>query len=439
MQNFLKCKTLEPLRILTTAVDQESNTEAKACRPGDESSAESWNPDGINTPLSHASTDRSVSGSHLSPSLKCSGRSLPDGEEEFQPQHSLSNFDWTKVSNIFERLECRWNDAKSDILRKKVLFICGVLNILISGYIIGGYPQFFHYWYTIQLFYLMPIRYYTYYNRGWNYFLADLCYFVNFLCMCAIWLFPHSTTLFIGTYCLAFGNNAFGIAMWRNSMVFHSLEKTTTVFVHIMPCVTLHCLVHLLPPDLQQQRFPAIWAIKTFTSISETHSLSDVIFWSTVTYATWQVSYYFMISHQHREEIAAGRPTSFTWLRKSFSKVYCIGEYIQRLPEPFQEPIFMMIQYYYVVLTTVPCPIWFWYRYASGGFLLVVFCWSMYNSATYYIEIFGKHNQNELEDIETEGQKWQDVRDSVRSVLTTATIDRGTQLRTMTSGSRVEV
>jgi hypothetical protein len=90
------------------------------------------------------------------------------------------------------------------------------------------------------------------------------------------------------------------------------------------------------PPDLQQQRFPAIWAIKTFTSASETHnSLSGVIFWSTVTYATWQVPYYFMISHQHREEIAAGRPTSFTWLRNSFSKVYCIGEYIRWLSESF--------------------------------------------------------------------------------------------------------
>jgi hypothetical protein len=99
--------------------------------------------------------------------------------------------------------------------------------------------------------------------------------------------------------------------------------------------IALHCLVHLLPPDLQQQRFPAIWAIKTFTSISETHTLSDVIFWSTVTYATWQVSYYFMISHQHHEEIAAGRPTSFTWLRKSFSKVYCIGEYVHPPPESF--------------------------------------------------------------------------------------------------------
>jgi hypothetical protein len=408
--------------------------------PEDVSSAGSWDPDGINTPISDTSITRSLSGSRLSPSPKSSGRSLPDGEEEFQPRHSISNFAWTKVSSTFERLELHWNDAKAVILRKKVLFICGVLNILISGYIIGAYPQFFHHYYSIQLLYLMPIRYYTYYHRGWNYFLADLCYFVNLLCMCAIWLFPRSKTLFIGTYCLAFGNNAFGIALWRNSMVFHSLEKTTTVFVHIMPCVALHCLVHLLPPDLQEERFPAIWAIKTFTSVSQTHnSLSDGIFWSTVTYATWQVSYYFMISQQHREEIAAGRPTSFTWLRNSFSKVYCIGEYIHRLPESFQEPIFMIIQYCYVVLTTVPCPIWFWYRYASGGFLLVVFSWSMYNSATYYIEIFGRHNQNELEDIETEEQKWQDLRDQGRSVLMTATMDRGTQLRTMISGSRVEV
>jgi hypothetical protein len=63
----------------------------------------------------------------------------------------------------------------------------------------------------------------------------------------------------------------------------------------------------------------------------------------------------------------------------------------------------------------------------------------MYNSATYYIEIFGRHNQNELEDIETEEQKWQDLRDQGRSVLMTATMDRGTQLRTMISGSRVEI
>lgn len=73
----------------------------------------------------------------------------------------------------------------------------------------------------------MPLRWYTYQKRGYHYFLADLCYFVNGLVMMSIWMFPQSKRLFISTYCLAFGNNAVAIAMWRNSMVFHSLDKVT--------------------------------------------------------------------------------------------------------------------------------------------------------------------------------------------------------------------
>ena len=58
--------------------------------------------------------------------------------------------------------------------------------------------------------------------------MADLCYFVNLLLILTIWFFPHSKRLFISTYCLAFGNNAVAIAMWRNSLVFHSLDKVTS-------------------------------------------------------------------------------------------------------------------------------------------------------------------------------------------------------------------
>jgi len=48
------------------------------------------------------------------------------------------------------------------------------------------------------------------------------------LLVLTIWFFPQSKRLLISTYCLAFGNNAIAIAMWRNSLVFHSLDKTTT-------------------------------------------------------------------------------------------------------------------------------------------------------------------------------------------------------------------
>jgi hypothetical protein len=322
-----------------------------------------------------------------------------------------------KMRKSVDRLAERWNDTKVVTLREKVSFICGVLNVLISGYIIGGYPELFHLWYGAQLAYFMPIRFYTYHRRGYHYFLADLCYFVNFLCVLSIWVFPQSKRLFISTYCLAFGNNAVAIAMWRNSMVFHSFDKVTSLFIHIMPCVTLHCLVHLLPDEYQKVRFPAIHTIKTSPPGSSLHyTVFDMALWSTIPYAFWQLSYHFFITVRRREKIAAGRPTSFTWLRRSYAKVW-IGKFVLSLPEHLQEPAFMFIQYIYAVLTMLPCPLWFWYRYASSAYLIVVFCWSVYNGATYYIDVFGKRFQNELEAMKLEVQKWQNSPDMTSPLM----------------------
>ncbi len=133
-----------------------------------------------------------------------------------------------RMRDSVDRLGSRWNDTKAVTAREKLSFIAGVLNIFISGYLIGAHPELFYYWFSVQLCgYFMPIRWYTYKKRGYHYFLADMCYFVNFLLILTIWVAPQSKRLFISTYCLAYGNNAVAIAMWRNSMVFHSLDKVT--------------------------------------------------------------------------------------------------------------------------------------------------------------------------------------------------------------------
>ncbi|KAF5873672.1 putative f-box protein [Botrytis fragariae] len=330
-----------------------------------------------------------------------------------------------RMRDSVDKLGTRWNDTKSVTIREKVSFICGVLNVLISGYLIGGYPELFHWWYTAQLLYFMPIRFYAYHKRGYHYFLADLCYFTNFLCFLSIWIFPHSKRLFISTYCLAMGNNAVAIAMWRNSMVFHSFDKVTSLFIHIMPCVTLHCLVHLIDPSVQQSRFSAIYDIRTSPVGSSNHyGLLSMALWSSIPYAIWQLSYHFLITVRRREKIAAGRPTSFTWLLKSYSKVW-IGKAVLALPESMQEPAFMLIQYSYALLTMLPCPLWFWYRYASASFLMAVFCWSVYNGANYYIEVFGKRFQNELEEMKREVQKWHNTPELMTSPLMTPRSEGG--------------
>lgn len=50
-----------------------------------------------------------------------------------------------------ERLNKRWHDNKTVSMLEKVSFVTAVLNIFISGYLIGAMPEYFHYWYTAQL------------------------------------------------------------------------------------------------------------------------------------------------------------------------------------------------------------------------------------------------------------------------------------------------
>lgn len=314
-----------------------------------------------------------------------------------------------------DKLAARWNDTKVITLREKISFICGVMNIFISGYLIGGYPQWFHVWYTAQLLYFMPIRVFTYHRRGYHYFLADLCYFVNLLLMLSIWVFPSSVQLFAAVYCLAFGNNAVAIIMWRNSLVFHSFDKVTSLFIHIMPCATLHCMVHLWPGGPQADRFPAIANLKhSQARPNASLHIFSMLAWSSIPYSFWQLAYYIFITVRRREKIAAGRPTSFTWLRRSYSQTW-IGKIVLSLPNSLQEPAFMAIQCCYAMLTMIPCPLWFLSHYASSAFLIVVFTWSVYNGATYYIDVFGKRFQKELESLKIEVGQWQNNPDQPSS------------------------
>ncbi|KAH0015697.1 hypothetical protein KCU80_g19079, partial [Aureobasidium melanogenum] len=131
-----------------------------------------------------------------------------------------------------------------------------------------------------------------------------------------------------------------------------------------------------------------------------------MIVWATVPYACWQLSYHFMITVRRKDKIAAGRPTSFTWLRKSYAKNF-LGKFVLSLPEVLQGPAFMMIQYIYALITMVPCPLWFYYRWASAVFLTVVFIWATYNGATFYIDVFGRRMEKEFEALKKEVAKWQ--------------------------------
>lgn len=56
-----------------------------------------------------------------------------------------------RIRSSVDRLNKRWHDNTTVSLMEKVSFVTAVLNIFISGYLIGAFPEYFHYWYTAQL------------------------------------------------------------------------------------------------------------------------------------------------------------------------------------------------------------------------------------------------------------------------------------------------
>ena len=66
----------------------------------------------------------------------------------------------------------------------------------------------------------------------------------------------------------------------------------------------------------------------------------------------------------------------------------------------------MMIQYAYALLTMIPCPLWFYNRWASAGFLMIVFTWATYNGATFYIDVFGRRMEKELSALKRDIANW---------------------------------
>lgn len=326
-------------------------------------------------------------------------RSIRDNvvKNRVEPLQGKVNKEFDRVKARFtkqlDRAQQRWNAPQAASMREKLAFVLGVGNVFVTAFLMGGYPEYVHLSYTLQILFWLPWRYFTYHKRGMHYFIADLCYYVNFLTLLFLWVAPWSEHLLAACFYLSFGSLAWAIVAWRNSLVFHSVDKVTSLFIHIFPPAVMHTIVHVCPPDYTRRAFPAITRVFDL-------SYTKAIVSSSIAYVVWQSLYYVFIQVRRQEKIRAGRPTSFTWLLKSYSKSW-IGKQVLKLPEPLQPFAFMGIQFAYALVTMFPCPIWLHNRLAAALFLSSVFSWSIWNGANYYARISSARDtfKTELENL----------------------------------------
>jgi Protein of unknown function (DUF2838) len=126
--------------------------------------------------------------------------------------------------------------------RLQVSFFVGVHTVLGSALMVCLYPQWIHIFYTIAcayrtchspdlphqlnaVFTVLPLRFFSYKQKAYHYFLFDLCYYVTILNFIYIWFLPGSASLLVACYCLSHGSLASAVITWRNSLVFHDIDK----------------------------------------------------------------------------------------------------------------------------------------------------------------------------------------------------------------------
>ncbi|KAI0722165.1 hypothetical protein C8T65DRAFT_628437 [Cerioporus squamosus] len=298
-----------------------------------------------------------------------------------------------KVSQRLLAITQTWHSAKVIRTREKVTFFMAVMSLLLTALLFGMAPEWIHVVYSVQAAYYLPLRVYMYKKRAWHYFLFDLCYYANVLDLIFIWAMPSSAALFVACYCLSLGSLASAVITWRNSLVFHDWDKVTSLFIHIYPPLVFSVIRHYYPDA--PTRFPALRDVPHLQPFK-------ALLLSGIIYLIWQLLYWKFVLIDRRAKVQSGqRITSFTYMLNDKRGV--IGRALGKIPPEYREVSFMAGQLVYSIVTELPA-VFILYESAfwSSAYILLLFAVCTWNGGGFYIEVFGRKFERELEALRKE-------------------------------------
>jgi hypothetical protein len=219
----------------------------------------------------------------------------------------------------------------------------------------------------------------------WQYFLIDFCYFANWSCFANI-LLGDNSTFFKINFALANGALGMAVPVWRNSLVFSSFDRATSVFLHCMPPLWTYC-----------ER----WFGRNDGDFA-TMSLTEAYTLPILAYLGWQVFYLFITEVVTRHQLDNDKTlgTSIRWLANPDKPgvlstlvlnvcrtVGIMGPTQKFDPESAQTKlIFVMTQLTYTIITLLPIPLIYSSYWLHTVYVSVVCLIAIWNGGSYYIE-----------------------------------------------------
>jgi hypothetical protein len=262
----------------------------------------------------------------------------------------------------------------------KLGFTVGILLMLVTEALLTK-PNAMYQFYTALMFPLMLYRFVSYHRMKWHYFMLDFCYYCQILLLFFIYWHSSNPIFFQFVFCLSNGPLAGAIVMWKNSLVFHDIDKMISLFIHIYPPIVTYCL--------------RWWPSEQFTvcqnpecSISWTAS-----FWMPlILYSFWQALYIVKTELMDKKKLESDTAimTSLRWFIRE-DKPHPIYKALLTRGIRIQPVVLLvLIQFVYTMLTLLPMHLAYRYFYVHSAFLFFVFCACTWYGATFYFEVFSE-------------------------------------------------
>lgn len=295
--------------------------------------------------------------------------------------------DWVKETKVVKTVD-------------KFSFVLGVFVLCMTEFMVLQYPQHFGIYYVILVGYLMALRLYMYARNRWLYFLIDFCYFVNATCFISVLLLPENPSLWRLNYAVSNGTLLGALLAWRNSLVFHSLDKVTSIAIHLLPAL----LTYLERWSDQNAMCPQETCFIGFAG-----AFAEPLLF----YTFWQILYIVKTEIVDRERMLADPniQTSLRWLTRDsknvmhkLAKAVCRTIGVLKPDEDFDPEalktkiVFWIGQLLFTLVTLLPTPFLFANHAANTGYILLVLSAAVYNGSNYYFEVFAARYLQKLEE-----------------------------------------
>lgn len=318
--------------------------------------------------------------------------SVKKGEEEPDGIGSFLDYDQVDFKEDFDDIVTILK--LSDVLKDKLSFTLFSLNICLTCFLVGYVPQYFYIWYTVKAVILLSYRWYSYKKIRFHYFLFDFCYFTNFLILLYIWL-PSSLVgdylrgaLFVACFSFAMGPLLSAIILWRNSLVPHSNDKMTSLFIHVSPAMALWGIRWF---STEEQGFP-LCSTSTVPGPSGCGHMTvmDTVYVPLFLYVMWQIVYILVIFVWRKEKVKKKNySTSYDWIVER-SKSGFVYKICRIFGEKYRKPVFIAWQFIYTAVSIVPVSLYYHSNLLNVLLVFVVMTFACYNGASFYIDVFSQ-------------------------------------------------